>query len=64
MALDTPRAMAPPIQVRHLLHKLHVQVKTGRQRKLGNLAGDVEAAEMAGFNNAWHLIREAGAATA
>jgi hypothetical protein len=37
-------------------------IKTGGQRKLGNLAVNVEAAEMAEFKNAWHLIRQAGAA--
>lgn len=32
-------------------------IKTGNQRKLGNLAVNVEASAMAEFKDAWHLIR-------
>jgi hypothetical protein len=39
-------------------------IKTGGQRKLGNLAVSVGTAEMAQFKDAWHLIREAGACDA
>jgi hypothetical protein len=36
-------------------------IKTGGQRKLGNLAVNVTAVEMAAYKDAWHLIRQAGA---
>ena len=39
-------------------------IKTGGQRKLGNLAVNVTAVEMAEYKDAWHLIREAGASDA
>jgi len=39
-------------------------LKTGGQRKLGNLAVNVSASEMAGFKDAWRLIREAGVSDA
>lgn len=39
-------------------------IKTGGQRKLGNLAVSVAIAEMLEFKNAWHLIRNAGIAEA
>lgn len=35
-------------------------IKTGGQRKLGNLAVNIEAAAMAEFKDAWYLIRQAG----
>lgn len=39
-------------------------IKTGGQRKLGNLAVNVAAEDMAEFKNAWHLIRGANAGDA
>jgi len=36
-------------------------IKTGGQRKLGNLAVNVAAKDMEQFKDAWHLIRNAGA---
>lgn len=39
-------------------------IKTGGQRKLGNLAVHVAAADMAQFKDAWHLIRNAGGSNA
>lgn len=49
--------------MRHLeaLHREHERplIKTGRQRKLGNLAVNVAAEKMVDFKEAWHLIRQA-----
>jgi hypothetical protein len=39
-------------------------LKNGGQRKLGNLAVNVAATEMAEFKDAWHFIREAGSGDA
>lgn len=39
-------------------------IKTGGVRKLGNLAVNVSALDMATYSEAWGLIREAGSATA
>jgi hypothetical protein len=39
-------------------------IKTGGQRKLGNLAVNVAASEVAEFKNAWHLIRKGSAGDA
>lgn len=42
------------------LHREHERplIKTGGQRKLGNLAVNVAAEKMADFKEAWHLIRQ------
>lgn len=39
-------------------------IKTGGQRKLGNLAVNVAATEMQSFKDAWQVIREASGAAA
>ncbi|MDH4450420.1 MAG: hypothetical protein QE265_07490 [Rhodoferax sp.] len=39
-------------------------IKTGGQRKLGNLAVNVAESEMRPFKDAWHLIKSAGASDA
>ena len=55
-----PREQANSLY-RAALKREHLRplIKTGGQRKLGNLSVNVEASEMAEFKDAWHLIRGA-----
>jgi len=59
-----PREQANALYRAALLREHSRPLKTGGQRKLGNLAVNVAASEMAEFKNAWHLIRGAGSADA
>lgn len=54
-----PRDAANALYHAALLREHSRPLKTGGQRKLGNLAVNVSLSEMAPYLNAWHLIGEA-----
>lgn len=56
-----PRDQANVLYLDALKREHSRPLKTGGQRKLGNLAVAVSAVDMAEFKDAWYLIREAGA---
>ena len=59
-----PRAEANALY-RDALRREHDRplIKTGGQRKLGNLAVNIADTEMARFKDAWHLIKDASVAS-
>jgi hypothetical protein len=61
-SLVMPREEANELYIAALMRE-HARplIKTGGQRKLGNLAVNVAEPEMKQFKDAWHLIKSAGA---
>lgn len=55
-----PRSSANALYIAAVRREHARPLKSGGQRKLGNLSVNVASAEMAQFKDAWHLIREAG----
>jgi len=53
-----PRADANRLYLRAIERDYARPLKTGGTRKLGNMAVNVEAADMAAFKDAWRLVRE------